>query len=911
MWRKLYFFFCRREFDRDLAEEIRQHLEMKTQKLIADGVPPDEARYQAQRAFGNTLVAAESSRAIWQWRPLEEIAQDLRYALRLVRRNPGFMSVAVLSLALGIGANTAIFSLIDAVMLKTLPVDNPRELVLVSPQRKNNRWIFKNPTFRDIRERQQVLAGMFAISDDAHLKVTPEGRPEALYAHGSIVSGNYFTVLGLRAALGRVFTDADDRIPGSMGSEGGVAVISHGFWQREFSGDPNVPGRKLTIGRISCTVIGVTPRDFHGHQAGYAADVWVPMSVAKSPADLNQRNWAFFSGVMGRLKPGIGVKQAQASMTALYQQILSSEVAQGIHSSLWGDGPSVPPDLTISDYNIRLEPGGSGLAYLSERFSKTLGIVMAVVALVLLIACANVASLLLARAMARRGEIGLRLALGSSRFRLLRQLLTESVLVAAMGASLGLVLAHFLSRPLAAYISIGWLPITLDLSPDARVLAFTAGLSVITAILFGLIPAWQAAALDVSPALKGLTRGQTTNRGRQRIGKSLVTGQIALSLLLLVGAGLLARSLENLHSVDPGFYPNNVLMLNINIENLEHEEGKPDFAVEQTRLLNLYRLLDTRLNGIAGVRSASFSWLGLFGGSDLYLDLSLPGTAVQKTLSHVDYVSSRYFETLGMKIQLGRGFEARDNERSPHVAVINESFARKHFGGLNPIGKLVAFDFPPLRENPFQIVGVLRDTKYNDLRTGVEPMIYLPLLQAPFSIQSIEVRTAGDPLLLAPVVRQTIREVSSDVAISELTTLARRLDSTLVHERMLAQLSGLFGALALLLACVGLYGTMSYAVARRTNEIGIRMAMGARQSQMLWMVLRDVLVLAGMGIAIGLPAALAATRLLDQYLFGLKPGDPATIAAATALLLAIAMLAGYVPARRAARVDPMTALRYE
>jgi predicted permease len=537
---------------------------------------------------------------------------------------------------------------------------------------------------------------------------------------------------------------------------------------------------------------------------------------------------------------------------------------------------------------------------------------MAVVGLVLLIACSNVANLLLARATSRRSEIGPRLALGSGRYRLMRQLLTESVLPALTGGAAGLLVAYWLADALATFIAMGGMPLSLQISPDTRALAFTTAVCFASAFLFGFVPAWQATRLEIGTALKGSSRTQTGSRPRQRFSRALLVSQVALSLLLLIGAGLLAHSLVNLHHVDPGFRLQNVLMLEVHMEDIEQIQGKPDFAVAQKRLPAQLRDMEERLNALAGVRSASASWLGLFSENDLYTSLIIRGAAHEGAPAHVNMVSSRYFETVGMQVGMGRGFNTHDDERAPRVMVINEALARKYLPGENPLGKLAVMpNVDESKNTPFEIVGVVRDAKYNDLRAPVEPMFYLPLAQAPYPIQSVEVETAGDPLAMAGQVRRLLGETHRDLMISEVTTLAQRVDGTVVRERMLAELSGVFGVLALVLACVGLYGTMSYAVARQTSEVGIRMALGARRGEMLWMVLRETLLLVAMGVAIGLPAALAATRFLQDYLFELKATDPATIAAAVLMLAATAVLAGYLPARRSARVDPMTALRYE
>jgi predicted permease len=669
-------------------------------------------------------------------------------------------------------------------------------------------------------------------------------------------------------------------------------------------------GKRLWIDHHAYTIIGVAPREFHGHQTGFSPDIWTPMNQSKSAAELNQRDWAFFSGVMARLKPSMTTPQAQAAMTALYRQVLAAEVRQGIESSLLRDGPSAPPDRNLSHYQIAITPGAGGLGLLRDKYAQSLRIAMSVVGLVLLIACSNVANLMLARATTRRREIGLRLALGSGRLRLTRQLLTESVLVALAGGVSGLVLAHWLGAALADFVSISWLPMSLNVPPDVRMLLFTTVVSLTAALLFGLVPAWQAMSFDVSESLKGSSRTQCPSVPRRRFSRVLLVSQVALSLILATGAGLLVRGLVNLHRVDPGFRTQDVLMLDVHLEDLEWTQGKPDFAVQQKRRVGMYRHLEENLNALPGVRSASLSWLGLFGGDDLYSEVTISGVAGKWPL-HENYISSRYFDTLGMQIMLGRGFTAHDDVRSAPVAVINEALARKFLRDGNPLGKFLTVDIDELRTRPLQIVGVLRDAKYSDLRDTVEPMFYAPLAQVPLPIQSVEVRTAGDLQAIALAVKRVLQETDRNLMVRDTTTLSRRVDGTIMRERMLAELSGIFSVLALMLASAGMYGTMAYAVSRRTGELGIRMALGAGKGTVLWMVLSETLILVAGGIAIGAPAALVSGRIVASYLFGLRPADPVSTATAALLLVFVGALAGYLPARKAARVDPMVALRYE
>jgi predicted permease len=846
---------------------------------------------------------------------METFWQDLRFGVRMLGKSPSFTAVAVLSLALGIGANTSIFSLIDAVLLKSLPVKNPEQLVIVRPVHGNQGRDFNFPIFREIAQRQDALSGIFASGSVDVLRVSMEGYGELQVAgglRGRLVSGNYFSVLGVNALLGRVFTAEDDQVPGMGGAQGPVAVISHGFWERQFARDVSILGRTITLNGAAFTIVGVTPREFFGESVGVLPDIWLPIQMQPTlePRSLLEVRTATWFRTMGRLKPGTDERQATTALTFLYRQLLADEI-------LSGKGSLIHSAPKLEEVRVELEPGSKGFAALRMRFSQPLRLLMAVVGLVLLIACCNVANLLLARSASRQKEIGIRLALGSGRGRLIRQLLTESMLLAIVGGATGLLLAAWGSELLLGLASGGGSPIQLDLRPEWRVLGFTLAVSLLTGIFFGLVPALLTAVVDLNPALKESARGQTGSPPRQRFSRTLVISQVALCLVLLVGAALLIRSLQNLRAFDAGFERNNVLSITVMAD---------PAALKPPEIAALGPQVHQRLNALPGVRSASLSGYGLLSGSATTAPVRVPGSNVNPETDgdvRQNWVSNRYFETLGMRLLLGRDFGYEDTATSPKVAVINEMMARHYFGQQSPLGKLVYFPksdslgrYIPFaaqldRDQAVEIVGVVQDAKYDNLRQQTPRMTYLPWVQGQGRVSAIEVRTVGNPSAMTGQIRQALKEINSNLVIRNVRTLEDQVNRTLADERLIAKLLSFFGALALLLACVGLYGLMSYAVVRRTREIGIRMALGAQRAAMLRMILRETMLLVGIGIILGVPGALATTRLVEKYLFGLKPTDPATIVMAALLMLAVATLAGYLPARRASRTDPTVALRYE
>jgi predicted permease len=921
----------------DLKAEIRSHLEMEERENLESGMPPDEAHYAALRRFGNVTLAEERSREIWIWNAAETLWQDIRFGFRQLRRNAGFTAVAVITLALGIGANTAIFSLIDAVMLKTLPVRNSQQLTLLSwaaqgvpgimpatdlihsmhgnmDQDKTGRLAstsFSYPAFEAFRARTNIFSSAFAFADAGRVNFGVNG--EARLAEGELVSGEYFSGLGVRTVIGRAISPADDR----AGAEP-VAVISYGYWERRFGRDPGVIGRAAVINNVPVTIIGVSPPEFFGLQPGSSIDVWLPLhaqpEVEPDWTENGRSNFIrtddWWVTVMGRLKTGVGEVQARALLEAVFHQRLAAQREAARSVPHRESAAQAPPAGQQGLPSLYLAPASKGLDYLRQEFSKPLLILMGVVGLVLLIACANVANLLLSRAAARQREIAVRLAIGAGYRRIIRQLLTESVTVASLGGALGLLLAYWATSVLITFMSSGRNPIALSVRPDLRVLAFTALVSVVTGVLFGLAPAYRAACVDLTSALRGASAFSGLGRGRLRLGfgKALVVSQVAMSLLLLVGAGLFVRTLGNLEEVNLGFNRRNVLLFG-----LDATQG----GYRGVRLLGFYQEFQQRLDGLPGLRSASSSSNTLIGGGVSIDGISIEGRPAPRpddasTGVWFNDVGPRFFETMQIPLILGRTIGPQDTSAAPKVAAINETLARKFFAGLNPVGRRFGMG-DSKSSSEIEIVGVVANAKYDDVRREVPPTVYVPYAQHLASLREMhfEVRTLGDPSQMVPAIRRVVRDLDRNLPLFDVKTQVEQIDQTIFQERLFAKLSSFFGLLALTLTSVGLYGIMAYAVARRTNEIGLRVALGASRRAILGMVMRDALTLVALGIAVGAIAALAAGRLVSSLLFGLTPADPLTIAGASLSMILVAALAAYLPARWASQVDPIVALRYE
>jgi predicted permease len=844
--------------------------------------------------------------------------QDIRFGLRMLVKNPGFTVIAVLTLALGIGANTAIFTVIDSVLLSSLPVKNPQQLVFLTDpdahgmsigNQDGDRSLLTYPEFQDISAHNKVLSGVLAAdSSVARLPATIDAGTQAgqgAPAYIKLVSGSYFSVLGVTPALGRVFGVEVDKARDASP----LAVISYSFWQGRFGGDPSVLGRKVRIRDTSFDIIGVMPSRFFGETVGFAPDIWVPLtmqaeifpghdflSTEKNPVEKTE--WL---QVVGRMTPGVTVDQAKASLNVTFQNYLQSQIG------------SQMPQKDRRDFlnqHLAVVGGSHGASTLRNQFGTPLLILMGLVGLVLLIACANVANLLLARAASREREIAVRISLGAGRARLFRQLLTESVLLAASGGVIGLLFAQWADSVLLGLVTQRGQAIPLDLHPDARILGFTLGISLLTGILFGLAPAARAFRVDFNSVLKANSRAVigSSSISRFSLGKILVVGQVALSLLLLIVAGLFVHSFQKLSDVQLGYERDHLLLFSVSPLDYGYTVGPP--------VAQLYKDLLARIGAIPGVRAVTFSQNGLFSHSESADPISIEGftpKSGQDMGARFDEVGPNYFSTIGIPILLGRDIGPQDSGNGQRVGVINQTMAKYYFGDASPIGRRIWDEFPTNRVN-FIVVGVAADAKYNSVRETTPRRFYVPFLnpiEPDASFARVEVRTSGDPAAVTASLRDAVRQVAPNLPPIQIQTMNQLVADSLTRDTLLTKLSGFFGVLAVLLACIGIYGIMAYAVANRTNEIGIRMALGAQRGDVLGLVLRESMLLVLIGVLIGLPAVFAAWKVLASMLYGLTPADPVALAGATILMFAVAAVAGYIPARRASKTDPIEALRYE
>ncbi len=822
---------------------------------------------------------------------MDSFLKDIRYSVRLLLRNPTFAIIATISLALGISANSAIFSVMDKLLVRSLPVKAPEQIVLLSAESVNPRFlnnVFSYPDFVDYRDHNQVLSGLIAFTTAEARIGTAE---ETDRARVEIVSGNYFDVLGVPAAKGRTFLPEEDRTPGTHP----VVVLSHGAWQRRFGSDPNIVGKLVVLNDASYTVVGVAPKGFTGMRVEFPSELWAPAMMRSQliPGAVSILNRRFvWLKLAGRLKPNVSMEQAQASLDVLARQLREAHTPPG--------------DRNLSFYERRmlLEPGGRGISFLRTELNKTLRLLMAVVGLLLLIACANVATLLLARSTARRKEIAVRLALGASRGRLVRQLLTESLLLSVVGAGAGLLLVPWWNDLLLAFQrNINLHQTSLGGSVDTRVLGFTIVVSVLCSAIFGLAPALQSSRPELVPALKDSDPLSGRHEGRWNLRNLLVVAQVALALLVLIGAGLFIKSLSNLFAIDPGFRTEKILLLPIELPRQRYSGGKAN---------EFFRQLSERLKTLPGVEAVSTASITPLSGSVAKMSVIIEGYQAKPNENvGIDYneVGPGYHELMGIPIVQGRGFTERDKGGAPVVVVINEALARLYFPDQNPIGKRISSG----PGNPWwQIIGVTRDFKTQRLTEVPVPHLDLPALQRPYgNFARVLIRTTAEPAKLLPAAQQEVKAVDRSASIVRATTLSEELNNSIAPARMATTLTSLFGLMALLLASVGLYGVMVYSVTRRTREIGIRMALGAQRWEVLGLVLRDGIAIVALGVALGIVSAFAATRLIVSQLYGVSATDPLTFVAVSLLLTGVALLASYVPARRATRVDPMVALRYE
>ncbi len=900
--------FNRARRERELADELESHLQLHIEDNLRTGMGPVEARRQAIIKLGGMEQTKEICRDRRGLPALESLIQDVRYGLRMLAKSPGFTAVAVLTLALGIGANTAIFTLIDALLLKRLPIHEPERLVALSdPDRrdKESGW-YSHAEYVELRDHNDVLTGLAATAP-WWMTLGWNGVTEQMPA--AWVSGNYFDVLDVKAFLGRTFSPEDDRHGNA------VVMLRYELWKQFFAGDPTVVGKTIEVLHRPFTVIGVLPPSFNGLDGG-TQNFLVPIAMMKTMWNLDLTNPFELREfrLFGRLKYGVSREGAQASLAALFAHIRESVVSRGKWEQEQSRKSYLESRITVLPAATGLpDPRYSGRPTLRQRFSRPLGILMAVTGLVLLIACVNIANLLLARATARRREMAVRLALGAGLTRIVRQMLTESLMLTGAGGAIGVLLAWWGCEAIAKQMGVPVVAgrtIALSIAPDLRVLGFTLVLSLATGCLFGLAPAFQAFRIPIAPVLKD--EGAATSGGRRAIAlrKGLIAAQVALSVLLVAGGGLFIRTLWNLEHVNTGTDRAHVIVFW-----LDDTAGKAFWDSKTGQREQVYRHILERVEAIPGIRSAAMSagvgFIG-FGGST---PVAIEGRPPEPNASQVQFenVSSRYFETMGIPIVLGRVWTPVEDAAEPvKAAVINQTMARMFFANTDPLGRHVRVGPAPSVGVPvafdLEIAGVAGDAIYGSLRERAQPMIYAA---GGGAYGALYVRTSIDPAAVVSSVRREVHGAHQDFFIPQAHLLTEVAEDLHMQERLLAGLTGILAGLAALLAAIGLYGVVAWSVARRTREIGIRVALGASRADLLWMMLRDVLAPVVAGVAVGVPAVVALAQLVRSLLFGVGPADPSTIAGAALLMCGVATAAGYLPARRATKVDPMVALRFE
>ncbi len=899
MIRSLFRSLTRRaRVESDMAAEIQFHIDAFAADLGKRGVPREEALRRARLEFGPIEAKKEECRQSLGLRFFDELRADLRYAARLLKQSPGFAAVAIVSLAMGIGANTAIFAMAKELLFTKMSVPEAGRLRAFSWVLKPGQQFpaaawgafgpgmaapFSYPIYQDMRQSNPVLDDLVAFKDVNQLPVTVDGEAEAVDAW--LVSGNFYPVLGAKIIAGRPIAPEDDSPAAAP-----VCVISDAYWARRFGRSASALGQTIYLNRAPLTIVGVNAPEFKGPKSGTTAEFFLPIAlfqqVIPDPkgSPLTRNFW--FVMIMGRLKPGVSEQAAQTALAANFADAFRADL----------------PEKKASDMpTFRLVAGGRGLDTQTRLFARPSYFLLALAGLVLLIACVNLANLLLARSASRQREMSLRIAMGASHWRVMRQVLTESLLIAILGGAAGLLLGYWgrdliprLFDQRAVHPQIDW-----------AVFAFAFLITLATGLLFGLVPAWRSTRADVNCGLQETTR-MSLGRGRSLFGKSLVVAQVGLSLLLLIGAGLFLRTLVNLQSSALGFHPERILLFGIRA---------PRRSYTGARSVTLFHQLHDKITALPGVQSASLSALPLLADMmslNCFHPSGRPPTSDDADSAWTNRVGPGFFETMGLPIVSGRSFTARDNERAPRVAIVNRRLAKQFFGDANPIGQTINSCDTDEAKTPIEIIGVSADAKYSSLREEPPPTVYFPYLQsAEGSEMTFEIKTAASESSIIAEIREAVRSVDKELPLLDIRTQAQQIDETLSQERVFAILSAAFGAVALILASIGIYGVMSYTVARRTNEIGIRMALGARSSAVLGMILRESLWLTLIGVTIGLAAAAGLAKFAESMLYGLKPRDPLTFAGAALLLIAVALAAGFTPARRASTVDPMQALRHE
>jgi predicted permease len=872
----------RRRHEEDLDRELRSHLDLEAEQQQEAGAPPDEAQYAAQRAFGNVTLVKEDIREMWKRTSLEILLKDGHYALRTLRANPLFTLTAVLSLALGMGANTAIFTLLRVSLWKPLPVKEPHQVFHVmrsQPGSEPDREFgYSYVLLRELSEAARSSGDIFAKAAFGLRKFGIDVDSTERVA-GEPVSANFFSALRVRPALGRVLESRDDNVFGGNR----VAVLSHAFWTRRFRSSPAVLGKAILYNETPYTVVGVAQPGFTGVEAQTPIDIWVPVTADADKAWLNKAHNSWLTLFM-RLGPGSDPERVQGVLEAVFQAHLKREILPGV-------SPHFRPIL--GGQHITLRPASSGLSMIGRRYEKPLLLLMAVVALVLLVSCANVANLIMARNASRQREINIRLAIGASRRRIVSQLFTEALLIALLGAVCGVLVASWACRLLISLLPESQVPLVFDLRPDSTVLGFTAGVAIVTAILFGLAPAMRACRTDGTL----ISQSGTRTTARSLNGKMLVAGQLALSLLLLIGAGLFLQTIRNLRSIDLGFRPQNVMTFDLSFPR----------GTSAERIRQAYQQIQERLESHPGFFSASYAWPGIYdsgGWSSRAEAEGRPAAPGEDNEVGLIAVGADFFETIGLSLLQGRYLNRHDLNGSP-VAVVNERLARHYFGDTSPIGRHIKLpgNKPELRE----IVGVVRDAKHYGAREHPWRMVYLPGAKE----GSFLVRSLADSPLVSAYVREVVSAADRTAQIERIRQLPAVVEGTFSRERLIAFLSTAFGALATLLACIGLYGVTAYHLSQRTSELGIRMALGAQAGHIKWLAFRETLLLVLSGSAIGIGGAVAATRYVSSMLYGVQPAEGSVFAGSILLLSTVALAAGFLPAWRASRIDPLTALRHE
>ncbi len=892
--------FRLRKVEAEFDEEIEAHIELLAERFERQGMTADEARYAARRQFGGLSQMRENLRERRGFPLIESVVQDARYVFRQLRKSPVFTASAVLTLALGIGANTAIFSLVNQLILRLLPIKDPGRVVELAGRGSHygsnyGHNMLSYPVYQDIRDRNQVFSSMMCRrAEDLTIGVASQSEVRS----GELVSGNYFAMLGLHPFIGRLFTASDDLHQDAHP----VAVLSHAYWM-SLGGDRHIVGRTIHVDNYPMTVVGVAQPGFDGLEPGLPTEIFVPVTMTS--AILADRDFAHlydrrqrWLNVYGRLKPGVTMQMAQAGLQPLFHQILDSEVRQPAFRGATSYGKAQFLKMWLN-----VVPGSQGNTELRQTFEKPLWVLMGVAGLVLMITCANLASLMIARALVRQREISVRLALGASRFRMMRQLLTESMLLAILGGVAGIGVAVPIVRGLVAFLPPNVGGYTISTSPDLRMLGFSSAVALLTGILFGLAPALQATRPNITTTLKDQATGFAGNAAQASFRKILVSAQVSLSLLLLIGAGLFVRSLGNLRSLNPGFHTQNVVQFKLSSL---HSIGYDD-----AHATAFYRLLKERLRSLPGVGSVGLASIALLSGDDWENGMTIAGHQAkpgEDTDAFMNAVTPGYFQTLGMHFLSGRDFTRSDGRK---VAVVNQRFAAKYFGSRSAVGRYIGRGADPGTPTDIEIVGVVNDTYYESLQQKVSRQVYLCANQGFLDNGTVYVSTADNPRALFGRLRSVVRSIDAKLPILFMKTVRQQIDESLVTERMVATLSTGFSVLATALAVIGLYGVMSYMVARRAREIAIRIALGAMKGSVVWLVMREVLLLVSVGIFIALPLAFGLAHLVQAQLYGIQPADPLSIICATVLLAAVASLAGYIPARRAASYDPIQVLRHE